>query len=81
MSYQRIGRTVDLTGVPATDAPTLRMKLSYSTLLTFHHVIVEAAPSGTDQWTTLRDLNGRTSSSPPTTCAEGSNPSCRSTRS
>ena len=74
VSYQRIGRTVDLTGVPATDAPTLRMKLSYSTLLTFHHVIVEAAPSGTDQWTTLRDLNGRTSSSPPTGCAEGSNP-------
>ena len=67
VSYQRIGRTVDLTGVPATGAPTLRMKLSYSTLLTFHHVIVEAAPSGTDQWTTLRDLNGRTSSSPPTT--------------
>ena len=71
VSYQRIGRTVDLTGVPATGAPTLRMKLSYSTLQTFHHVIVEAAPSGTDQWTTLRDLNGRTSSSPPTGCAQG----------
>jgi predicted deacylase len=72
VSYQRIGRTVDLTGVPATAAPTLRMKLSYSTLLTFHHVIVEAAPSGTDQWTTLRDLNGRTSSGPPASCADGS---------
>jgi hypothetical protein len=71
VSYQRIGRTVDLTGIAATKAPTLRMKLSYSALQTFHHVIVEAAPSGTDQWTTLRDLNGRTSSGPPTTCAEG----------
>ena len=71
VSYQRIGRTVDLTGVAATGAPTLGMKLSYSTLQTFHHVIVEAAPSGTDQWTTLRDLNGRTSSAPPTSCAEG----------
>jgi predicted deacylase len=71
VSYQRIGRTVDLTGVPATAAPTLQMKLSFSTLLTFHHVIVEAAPSGTDQWTTLRDLNGRTSPGPPATCAEG----------
>jgi hypothetical protein len=71
VSYQRIGRTVDLRGLPATGVPTLRMKLSYSTLQTFHHVIVEAAPSGTDQWTTLRDLNGRTSSVPPTTCAEG----------
>ena len=34
-------------------------------------MIVEAAPSGTDEWTTLPDLNGRTSSGPPTTCAEG----------
>ena len=71
VSYQRIGRTVDLTDVPATDVPTLQMKLSYSTLTTFHHVIVEAAPSGTDEWTTLPDLNGRTMSGPPTTCAEG----------
>jgi hypothetical protein len=71
VSYQRIGRTVDLTGVPAGAAPTLRMKLSYSTLQTFHHVIVEAAPSGTDEWTTLRDLNGRTTSGPPSTCAQG----------
>jgi predicted deacylase len=72
VSYQRIGRTVDLAGVPATGAPTMGMKLSYSTLQTFHHVIVEAAPSGTDEWTTLRDLNGRTSPAPPSSCAEGS---------
>jgi hypothetical protein len=71
VSYQRVGRTIDLTGVPAAGSPTLRMKLSYSTLQTFHHVIVEAAPSGTDEWTTLRDLNGRTSSGPPSTCAQG----------
>ena len=71
MSYQRIGRTLDLTGVPATGTPTLRMKLSYSTLQAFHHVIVEAAPSGTDEWTTLRDLNGRTSPAPPAPCADG----------
>jgi len=68
-SYQRLGRTLDLTGVSAADAPTLSMKLSYSTLVTFHHVIVEAAPSGTDQWTTLRDLNGRTSPGTPLACA------------
>ena len=74
VSYQRIGRTVDLTDVPATDVPTLQMKLSYSTLTTFHHVIVEAAPSGTDEWTTLPDLNGRTMSGPPTTC--GTAPLC-----
>ena len=71
VSYQRIGRTVDLTGIPATGAPTLQMKLSYSTLQAFHHVIVEAAPAGTDEWTTLRDLNGRTSPAPPASCADG----------
>ena len=70
-SYQRLGRTVDLTGVSAADAPRLNMKLSYSTLVTFHHVIVEAAPAGTDQWTTLRDLNGRTSPGTPSGCSSG----------
>ena len=68
VSYQRLGRTLDLTGVSAADAPTLSLKLSYSTLATFHHAIVEAAPSGTDQWTTLRDLNGRTSPATPSSC-------------
>jgi hypothetical protein len=71
-SYQRIGRTFDLTDIAAGDVPTLEMKLSYSTLTTFHHVIVEAAPTGTDEWTTLPDLNGRTMSGPPSLCAEGS---------
>ncbi len=71
-SYQRIGRTLDLARVSDTEAPTLQMQLSYSTLQTFHTVIVEAAPSGTDEWTTLPDLNGGTLPLPPSTCAEGS---------
>lgn len=70
-SYQRIGRSIDLSGVTAAEAPRLNMKLSFSTLVTFHAVIVEAAPAGTDRWTTLRDLNGRTSPAPPTSCADG----------
>jgi hypothetical protein len=70
-SYQRIGRTVDLRGAAAADTPRLTMKLSYSTLQSFHHVIVEAAPAGTDRWTTLRDLNGRTSPAPPAPCGDG----------
>ena len=43
-------------------------RLSFSTTVTFDHVIVEAAPSGTDQWTTLRDLRGGTSPAPPSPC-------------
>jgi hypothetical protein len=70
-SYQRIGRTVDLRAASAADTPRLAMKLSYSTLQSFHHVIVEAAPSGTDRWTTLRDLNGRTSPAAPAPCLDG----------
>ncbi len=67
-TYQRLGRTVDLSGVTAAEAPTLSMRLSFSTTVTFDHVIVEAAPSGTDQWTTLRDLRGGTSPAPPSPC-------------
>ncbi|WP_117000282.1 M14 family metallopeptidase [Desertimonas flava] len=71
-SYRRIGRTIDLADVAASDVPTLQMQLSYSTLQTFHGVIVEAAPAGTDDWTTLPDLEGRTVPLPPSTCADGS---------
>ena len=67
-TYQRLGRTVDLSGVTAAEAPTLSTRLSFSTTVTFDHVIVEAAPSGTDQWTTLRDLRGGTSPAPPSPC-------------
>ncbi|MDD9372356.1 MAG: hypothetical protein PV358_19700, partial [Acidimicrobiales bacterium] len=67
-TYQRLGRTVDLSDVAAAEAPTLSLRLSFSTTVTFDHVIVEAAPSGTDQWTTLRDLRGGTSPSPPSPC-------------
>ncbi len=36
-SYQRLGRTIDLTDVSAAEAPTLSMSLSFSTTVTFHH--------------------------------------------
>jgi hypothetical protein len=69
-SYQRLGRTIDLTGVSAAEAPTLSMQLSFSTTVTFHSVIVEAAPSGTDDWTTLADTRGGTSKAAPSPCSE-----------
>ena len=67
-TYQRLGRSVDLSGVTAAQAPTLSLRLSFSTTVTFDHVIIEAAPSGTDRWTTLRDLRGGTSPAPPSPC-------------
>jgi hypothetical protein len=69
-SYQRLARTIDLSGVTAADAPTLDAQLSYSTELGYDHVIVEAAPSGTDDWTTLPDANGGTTTTPPTQCED-----------
>jgi hypothetical protein len=69
-SYQRLGRTIDLTDVTAAQAPALSMQLSFSTTVTFHSVIVEAAPSGTDDWTTLPDTRGGTTKAPPSPCSE-----------
>ena len=69
-SYQRIGRTIDLTGIGVADAPKLEFQLSYTTELGYDHVIVEAAPAGTQQWTTLPDLNGGTSTDVPSDCEQ-----------
>jgi hypothetical protein len=70
-SYMRLGRTVDLTAVTAAEAPTLEFALSFSTELGYDNVIVEAAPSGTDTWTTLPEQGGATSTTPPTECEGG----------
>ena len=69
-SYQRIGRTIDLSAVTAAEAPTLEFQLSYVTELGYDHVIVEAAPAGTEEWTTLPDLNGGTSTDVPADCEQ-----------
>ena len=69
-SYQRIGRTIDLSAVTAAEAPTLQFQLSYVTELGYDHVIVEAAPAGTEDWTTLPDLNGGTSTDVPADCEQ-----------
>ncbi|HEX6471529.1 MAG TPA: M14 family zinc carboxypeptidase [Streptosporangiaceae bacterium] len=69
--YRRLTRTVDLTGVPADQAPKLRAQLSYSTETGFDHVIVEAHTVGADDWTTLPDEGGRTRTTVPTECEQG----------
>jgi Immune inhibitor A peptidase M6 len=66
-SYMRLSRTVDLAG--ATSAQ-LQFQLSIDTEPGYDHVIVEARPAGQDNWTTLRDLNRGTSTTPPEECAE-----------
>ncbi|MCX5390010.1 M14 family metallopeptidase [Streptomyces sp. NBC_00094] len=70
-TWARIGRTVDLTGVGAAAAPRLDFRISYDTEPGYDNVVVEAHTVGQDDWTTLPDLNGGTSTAPPADCGEG----------
>jgi len=67
-SYMRLARTVDLGAIAAAEAPALEFQLSISTELGYDNVIVEAAASGTENWTTLPERGGATSTTPPTEC-------------
>jgi hypothetical protein len=57
-SYQRLRRTIDLTGATSAD---LSFKLSHDTEEAYDFVFVEAHTVGQDDWTTLPDANGNTS--------------------
>ena len=69
--YRRLTRTVDLTSVTALQAPALQAQLSYSLETGYDHVIVEAHTEGAEDWTTLPDKNGRTTSNVPAECEAG----------
>ncbi|NUK02284.1 M14 family metallopeptidase [Streptomyces lunaelactis] len=70
-AYMRLSRTVDLSGTAATAEPSLQFRLSYDTEPGFDNVIVEAHTVGQDDWTTLPDANGGTTSEVPVQCEEG----------
>ena len=70
-SYARIGRTIDLTGVAAGEDPTLELSLSFDTEPSYDNVIVEVHPVGSDDWTTLPDENGQSSTVVPIECEAG----------
>jgi hypothetical protein len=69
--YQRLSRMFDLTGLTAADAPTFEAQFSWSTEQAYDHVIVEARTAGGDDWTTLPDVNGGTTSDLPAECEVG----------
>jgi hypothetical protein len=56
--WQRLRKTIDLTGATAAD---LQFKLSLDTEASYDFVVVEAHTVGQDDWTTLPDENGHTS--------------------
>jgi hypothetical protein len=71
ISYKRLTRTVDLTGVTAGSMPSLSFKMSYDTEADWDYVFVEAHTVGQNDWTTLPDTNGHTSQDTGQSCPAG----------
>ena len=67
-SYKRLTRTVDLTASPG---GSLSFWMSRDTEQDWDFVFVEARTAGQDDWTTLPDSNGHTTTSPGESCAGG----------
>jgi hypothetical protein len=70
-SYMRLARTIDLTSVTAGQTAELQAKLSYDTEPGYDNVIVEAHTVGSDDWTTLPETGGLTSTEVPAECEAG----------
>lgn len=70
-SYTRLSKTIDLSSASAAQTPQLRFQLSLDAEPNYDHLIVEARTAGQDDWTTLPDLNGRTTTAVPAQCDEG----------
>jgi hypothetical protein len=67
-AYQRLRRTVDLTGATSGE---LQFKFSYDTEVDYDYVFVEARTAGQDDWTTLPDANGNTTRETGSSCTDG----------
>jgi hypothetical protein len=67
VSYKRLTRTIN---VPAGGA-TLSFWTSYDTEVAWDHLFVEAHTPGLDDWTTLPDENGHTTTAVGDSCASG----------
>ncbi|GAB7051643.1 M14 family metallopeptidase [Catenuloplanes indicus JCM 9534] len=64
-AYQRLSRRVT---VPAGKHASLRFATSYDIEKNWDFLIVEARRAGTDEWTTLPEAGGRTSTAPGESC-------------
>ncbi|MFF4271481.1 M14 family zinc carboxypeptidase [Streptomyces sp. NPDC001536] len=70
-AWNRLTRTIDLTSVTAAQAPTFSTRLLWSTEEGYDHAVLEAHTAGADDWTTLPEKNGRTSTAVPAECDAG----------
>ncbi|MBK3625814.1 immune inhibitor A [Streptomyces sp. MBT49] len=69
--YKRLTRTVDLGGVAAASKPALRTRLLWDTEPGYDNAIVEIHTVGSDDWTTLPEAGGATSTAVPAECGAG----------
>lgn len=69
--WKRLVRTIDLTGVSAADKPQLKLAMSWNVEEGYDHAALEAHTVGADDWTTLPDTGGLTSSTVPEECGAG----------
>ncbi|AGL19706.1 M14 family metallopeptidase [Actinoplanes sp. N902-109] len=67
-SYKRLTKTIDLTGA---SSARLKFNTSFDTEANWDFLFVEAHEVGTDNWTTLPDANGLTSTETGDSCPEG----------
>lgn len=66
--YQRLSRTYT---IPEGATASFEAQLSYATEGGYDHVVVEARPVGTEEWTTLPEAGGATSTDVPAECEVG----------
>ena len=71
ITFKRLMRTIDLTGVTPSDNPTLTFRFSYDTEADWDFAFVEAHTVGEDDWTTLPEANGHTGSGTGESCPAG----------
>ncbi|WP_435612010.1 M14 family zinc carboxypeptidase [Streptomyces sp. bgisy159] len=70
-AYKRLTRTIDLTGVAAAQQPALRAQMLWDTEPGYDNAVVEAHTVGADDWTTLPEVGGATSTAVPEECGAG----------
>ncbi|MER5764177.1 M14 family zinc carboxypeptidase, partial [Streptomyces sp. NPDC002082] len=69
--WKRLTRTIDLTGVTAADQPKLKMALNWNTEEGYDHAVLESRTAGGDDWTTLPEASGLTTTTVPEECGAG----------
>ena len=67
-SWKRLTRTIDLTGATS---GSLSFQTSFDVESDYDFVLVEAHTVGADNWTTLPDANGHTTTSTGSSCTDG----------